>query len=626
MCDVKTTSPGPRARIALLLLALATPPQAPADQALDGELDRQLDRQLERCQTLEYSQPEEALALAEQILEQLEDRDEPLRRIRAIGCRGWAFAALGDKVQAERAALDILDLLPELDQPVDRIAALRRAAVLHQRSGRIRESIELLDRALVLADKSGLDGELAVLYSELGINHAQAENYATAVGHFERGLELAERSGNAGLGVMIRYNLGLALRSAGETERAYAILRDLIEPLQRPGLEVRLASLYAVLGSIARELGNLEQARDWLSRSAALHQGLDNPAEHSALLIDRATLALQQGDLAAASNWSEQALAEARRADYFPTLRGALRLRVDVLERLERPDEALGLLRELQRRSEEYTREQRNTELAQIEMRLGRETQARELAEARAEAQQRRLALEQQAARQRWVVFVAIVLLLAMVAAFAWQHANYRAVHRISRTDLLTGLRNRRGVTSLFATRGALPPEDATVLMLVDLDHFKQINDRYGHDSGDGVLREAARALQREAQAAAGSIGRWGGEEFLLLVPAADADQAAGLASRLLRRLRQLKPKDLGGRPIRITASIGFAPLSPVVLQSGQERWEPAFQIADQMLYRAKHAGRDRWAGIWPEARHQIDPHRVAAQIEAGEVRELEGS
>lgn len=594
-----------------------------AQSATDEELDRLLDQ----CQRIEHGTPEQARTLAGAILEQLQDRDDPARRVRALGCEGWSAAALGDMDTAERVSDEILALMPQLeDDTVAQIAALRRASALRQRVGQVSQSIELLDRALVLAESADLDDELASLYTSLGVAHSEAENHSAAIAHYEQALNLVERGASPSLRMPILYNLGLTLRGAGESERAYEVFLGLVEPLQQPGLEIRLASLYSVLGSISRQLGEVDRARDWLRKSETLHQDLDNPAEHAALLIDRSRLELEHGDPAEATRLAEAALAEARRADYYHSLRAALELNVDLLQQLGRDADALLLLREYVELSEGHLREQRASELAQVEARLGRETQARELAEARSQAQARSLALERQQARQRWALFAGILLLLVLLGAFAWQRASYRALHRVSRTDLLTGLRNRRGITMLFDNRAPQNTGSDGVLMLLDLDHFKQVNDRFGHDCGDTVLREVAQALMRKVEYAGGRIGRWGGEEFLLLLPATDAVSAAGHAEQLCRTVRDLALRGHHDEAIPITASIGFAPLLPLRRVSGQEAWEPAFLVADQMLYRAKRSGRDGWAGAWPVGDEEIGPHRLAEQIESSEVRVLEGN
>jgi diguanylate cyclase (GGDEF)-like protein len=155
------------------------------------------------------------------------------------------------------------------------------------------------------------------------------------------------------------------------------------------------------------------------------------------------------------------------------------------------------------------------------------------------------------------------------------------ALREASHTDPLTGLRNRRYFGDVLASeRGPM------LLVLIDLDYFKTVNDRYGHSAGDSVLIETARRLE----AVAGPddlLFRWGGEEFLLVARGAGADGEA-LVRRVLAAVESV-PFQAGGEAIPLTASIGWAPfpLSSATL-------EGALDLADHALYQAKHEGRNR--------------------------------
>ncbi len=155
------------------------------------------------------------------------------------------------------------------------------------------------------------------------------------------------------------------------------------------------------------------------------------------------------------------------------------------------------------------------------------------------------------------------------------------ALREASHTDPLTGLRNRRYFGDVLANeRGPM------LLVLIDLDYFKTVNDRYGHSAGDSVLIETARRLE----AVAGPddlLFRWGGEEFLLVARGAGTDGET-LVQRVLAAVASV-PFRAGDNAIPLTASIGWAPfpLSSATL-------EGALDLADQALYQAKNEGRNR--------------------------------
>lgn len=159
----------------------------------------------------------------------------------------------------------------------------------------------------------------------------------------------------------------------------------------------------------------------------------------------------------------------------------------------------------------------------------------------------------------------------------------------IAHHDALTGLPNRRRLEEVLARQVAAAEALGRPLSVIffDLDHFKDINDTFGHAVGDVVLQRAAEAVTEEARTR-DTVGRWGGEEFLVVVPGADAEQAEGIAERL-RRAVAVQDYPVG---VRVTASFGVAqhrPGAPVA---------EILTTADTGLYQAKHAGRDAVRGV----------------------------
>lgn len=162
----------------------------------------------------------------------------------------------------------------------------------------------------------------------------------------------------------------------------------------------------------------------------------------------------------------------------------------------------------------------------------------------------------------------------------------------LSDRDGLTGLANRRKLEGLledaFARATATGGELA--VMMIDLDHFKAINDTHGHKAGDLCLRAVAGMLQAEGEDPAVSVGRYGGEEFTALVEGLSPPQVYAIAERIRRTISQSAIDLGGGRTIVLTTSIGIATLGP--------RRPPDVGLllseADKALYEAKHAGRNR--------------------------------
>lgn len=179
--------------------------------------------------------------------------------------------------------------------------------------------------------------------------------------------------------------------------------------------------------------------------------------------------------------------------------------------------------------------------------------------------QMRRIKLERDAAMDRQIELTSIVYV-----------------------DPLTGVCNRRHfekiMTRCLARDAVLPPFPLSLIM-VDVDHFKRINDAYGHDAGDAVLKAVVGALKVRLRADA-HISRYGGEEFAIILPHTDRGQACLVAERLHTWLHDIQFEAAPG--LRVTASFG------VSCTTEPESFGRLLRQADQAMYRAKASGRDR--------------------------------
>ena len=164
-----------------------------------------------------------------------------------------------------------------------------------------------------------------------------------------------------------------------------------------------------------------------------------------------------------------------------------------------------------------------------------------------------------------------------------------RELYRQAAVDMLTGLANRRSFLSQLGRAFAQARRQGQPLSLLylDVDHFKLINDRYGHAAGDEVLKAFAEVVAQQVRSA-DLVGRIGGEEFAVLLPDADGAQAAEVAARVRRAVAE-REIDTGAATLKVTVSIGLA-----TLQAGHEHPDRLLEDADGALYVAKQRGRNR--------------------------------
>ena len=186
---------------------------------------------------------------------------------------------------------------------------------------------------------------------------------------------------------------------------------------------------------------------------------------------------------------------------------------------------------------------------------------------------------------------------LATTVAVCVENAiNHERLANLGLTDPLTEVNNRRFFDQrleeeiMRTMRGKAP----LACLLIDVDHFKRINDTYGHQAGDNVLRQVAAVLRQHLRGQ-DVLARYGGEEFVALLSAATLERAEVIAERIRMALEQRALPQEGGEPLRITASIGVSVLHPQQHHGEFKRLGVELvERADQALYRAKESGRNR--------------------------------
>ena len=466
----------------------------------------------------------------------------------------------------------------------------------------------------------------------------------TATAHAQAALDLAEAAGDVRRQAINLGALALYAQERGERDATTWLMaqaRRLVAQSNNPAEQARLSNVQARLagaqGDLVASLRSLEEA-------LALATSANSPRLEAQLLNNLADTYVRMSRPADALHAAERALPILRRFNDLRAERvlianmGVAKISIGRLadgkqdmvrvlemwqqtgetgreaQTLREFGEALGKAGDARGALELYHRERALT--AEL-MRVNRAAALKDLQTRNdAEARQRDIellgrdnALKTEALANRdllqriwWLLAAVMVLAITLVVMFYRRvretnrklAANHVQLRAQSERDPLTNLANRRHFQAVMATLGAANGFEGA-LLLVDIDHFKHVNDTHGHAAGDQVLVEVAKRLN-EAVRSDDLVVRWGGEEFLILAPRAAPEQAEQMATRVLAILGNT-PIDVGSAALRVTASIGYArfPLPPY---SASVPWEQAINLADMALYTAKNQGRNRAVGI----------------------------
>ncbi|MEO6690652.1 MAG: diguanylate cyclase [Dokdonella sp.] len=185
--------------------------------------------------------------------------------------------------------------------------------------------------------------------------------------------------------------------------------------------------------------------------------------------------------------------------------------------------------------------------------------------------------------------FASVVLSFGLADHTLSMRHERDVAHRLAEHDALTGVLNRRAIVARLRSvfLRARQSKSPLSLLFLDLDHFKQVNDSYGHRAGDQCLRAVIDPISSELRQS-DTLGRYGGEEFLVVLPGVDATSAELVAERIRNRVQQMAML-VSGKHIKLTLSVGIATLSV-----GMNSPEDLIERADVALYRAKAGGRNR--------------------------------
>ncbi|MGS0753798.1 diguanylate cyclase domain-containing protein [Roseateles sp. GG27B] len=608
--------------------------------------------------------------LTEQALRDLQARTPPgsLLRVELLALRGNLSAEMRDQAITGSVLKDLEDWPSAANRSAAKLAHdLVRGLVLRRAGERLKASKVLVTLPGTAVGPMPIPLLIPLLFrSHLFLAGVQAElgQFDTAIANAHAALKLADQSGQSWRRAEALSRLVKIYVDAEQLDRALATSAEALAEALRDPSPMLMFNVYTTRGIAYAERGDRAIAEQAKQQALNFARSAGADALASLALGNYADFHLKQGNFAQALKLSQDGLALARttqntEAELLAMHNGGIaKIGLNRLEEgkrevkqaialeeqrgagtnvalswqelgiyLERAGDLSGAVEALhhyRQLIDKALRDDTRKAVLEAQENYDDERRAKETELLNSDS---RLKTEQLRAHdlqlKLWAALTGCIVLLAALLGLAYQRirktnralAHSNAALKIQgERDPLTGLANRRHFQAAIK-RLADKGQFSGTVFLIDIDHFKRINDVHGHAAGDSVLVEVAqrlRAVLREEDL----VVRWGGEEFLIVVAAREAAYASTLAQRLLDQIARPAIAH-GSAQISVTASMGFAsfPLAPHGLVVN---WEHAIDLVDTAMYLAKAHGRNRAYGIESiAAQDEVGLQTLAASMEA---------
>ena len=541
----------------------------------------------------------------------------------ALLVRARATARGGNLTRADALLEEALARLPRTTSARARYRFVSVRGYVADASGRFEDAVRLNHEALALADQQDALWVRSEARTALASSYFGAQQYERARAFIEEALALAEKA-HDWVSLARAHNVaGIVLDALGDKQAKRRGFEQAIDDSRRAGSTNDEARYLANLADFHLGNSDYHSALMLAARALPLARQLKDVSSEMIALCNIGLAHIGLGHLELGRRYVRESLA-------IDAARGATASMADTLGELgaalEKAGDASGAVaayHEHRRLVEDILRDDQQKAILAMQERYDAERRAKALEllgrenELKAEQLRRR-----ELQKRRWQLVGAALLLLFAAVTLLYRRVrvtNQELAQSNTRLEMegqrdpLTGLANRRHFQAAMREMSG----DGTMrgsAFLLDIDHFKSINDRHGHAAGDLVLVEVARRL-RGAFREDDLVVRWGGEEFLVVAQTAVPEDVDALAQRMIDVL-QSTPIAIERQEITVTGSIGFAtfPIGPSRLAVA---WPNAVEMIDAAMYLAKARGRNRAYGVRVlEAVDEAALHALASSLE----------
>ncbi|SFC33467.1 tetratricopeptide repeat-containing diguanylate cyclase [Massilia yuzhufengensis] len=547
-------------------------------------------------------QNREAAALADELVNIGRQHDSKVALAKGTLRKGYMAFHQQDLATSHRLIWEAEKLAQQTSDTELRVRTMISSGESFAEEGNFPAALERLQAAAAFARQHRDPTQIVMALNALIRLYGQMREHAKGFGILEEALETAKQGASPGRTATLKHaEYGLAIDS-GQNERALNALLDSLAIERRIGATSMIARTLINLSDCYLKLRDYPNAARYGELAVAASRAQNHAGREATARLNLGQAYLATGRLLEGKRHIEAGMKAYDNLGDKPELQLVL---VEYGQALERAGDLAGALTAYHREREisnELFEKRRQRAVLDLQEKYETEKKQRRIELLSTEAEVNRL-------QQRvWWLLAAVFGLASIVVGLLYRkvrHANAalyeknKELKQQSVRDPLTGLYNRRHFLDYM--RNAPQPELAAkgdqcgALFLLDVDHFKNINDTYGHAAGDAVLTAISASLG-EILRETDMIVRWGGEEFLAFLPALPRGGLDEVAQRILNGISAVSIEH-GGHTLAVNVSIGYAPF-PLSCGGQVLPWERTVNVVDMALYLAKAHGRNRAYGV----------------------------
>lgn len=544
------------------------------------------------CNQLEDKDPAAAIKLGIDLLSELDKEEKNIDVGHVLGCLGWAYMNQNNLKEARTKALEIEHILLDLSViSADSIQLARRAGgIFHLMGDRISAS-ENYNLAMQQAEELKIISEQIPILVNLGVLNSELRAHEQAINNYYQALDLMAKIEDFRYQPPVLYNLAVTLNGQQRFTEGLKFFQQVEAMINDQWPLGRVSQTYQGLAAAHSALDNLSLARNYAEKALSiLNDNNQNDADFYNLKSVLANIYARQGDLELATQYADES------SEFYlnPQNRSDILGSTNPLSGLAGTYERLGLLEQaikMHKTSKDIEQEMQDTfnqeVMAQMQVRLNDNQEREALVLLKNERINNQIQLNAaEYKRQIWLL-VSVAAIVIFLMFLYWQYLTNKKLKKMAMTDSLTQLGNRRATQNWLSAHSMPSEPGCRFLWLIDLDHFKAVNDEYDHDVGDLALQkisETLTGLNNDFR----FVGRWGGEEFILITDDVGVNEKDGFSKLLLQAIQQTQIQT-NSSCFSLTASVGVSKVD----NKDPSAWVNAMHQADKSLYSAKSNGRN---------------------------------